>query len=158
MPQPLRTAALCAAFAVSGIALALAQTTPPQPPPGQDAAPQAPSLQAQWDGPHGDAIRASRLIGSSVRNAAGETIGDIDEVVISKDGKVAAVVLGVGGFLGLGERHVAVGFESLQLRPDDAGRMTPTLDVGKEALKTAPEWKWSAEDQHGPTGGTKPVR
>jgi sporulation protein YlmC with PRC-barrel domain len=164
MAKPLRAAALCAAFAASSIALALAQTTPPQPAPTPSPGTpgQQPPMQTQqtpWRSPQGEELRASKLVGSSVRNRAGETIGDINEVVIGKDGKVAAVVLGVGGFLGLGERQVAVGFDSLHLSRDNAGRMLPTLDATKESLKSAPEWKWSAEERRSPTGtGTKPIK
>ena len=82
----------------------------------------------------------------TVRNAAGESIGDINEVVLGKDGKVAAVVIGVGGFLGIGEREVAVSFESLQLARGTDQRTTATLNASKEALKSAPEWKWSAKN------------
>lgn len=163
MSKTLRTAALALALAVSGVALALAQTTPPQPAPtpspGTPAQPPMQSQQPKWLSPQGEEIRASKLIGSSVRNSAGETIGDVNDVVLGKDGKVAAVVLGVGGILGLGERQVAVGFESLKLSRDNGGRMIPTLNATKESLKAAPEWKWSTDERGGPTGtGTKPTR
>ena len=86
--------------------------------------------------------RASTLIDTKVTNAAGETIGDINEVLIDKDGKVVAVVLGVGGFLGLGERHAAVTFSSLELTRDANGNPLVRVDVTKDQLKSQPEWKW----------------
>src|SRR5665647_788548 len=86
--------------------------------------------------------RASTLIDTKVTNAAGETIGDINDVLIDKDGKVAAVVLGVGGFLGVGERHAAVTFSSLQLTRDANGNLLARVDVTKDQLKAQPEWKW----------------
>lgn len=86
--------------------------------------------------------RASTLIDTKVTNAAGETIGDINDVLIDKDGKVAAVVLGVGGFLGVGERHAAVTFSSLQLTRDANGNPLVRVDVTKDQLKSQPEWKW----------------
>ena len=86
--------------------------------------------------------RASTLIDTKVTNAAGETIGDINDVLIDKDGKVAAVVLGVGGFLGMGERHAAVTFSSLQLTRDANGNPLVRVDVTKDQLKAQPEWKW----------------
>jgi sporulation protein YlmC with PRC-barrel domain len=159
MPKPVRTAVLSLALAASSIALALAQTNPPQPAPAPSAGTPMQSQQPKWLSPQGDEVRATKLIGSSVKNSAGETIGDINEVVLGRDGKVAAIVLGVGGFLGLGERHVAVGFDSLQLSRDSGGRMMPTLNATKDALKAAPEWKWSAEERKSPTGtGSKPTR
>jgi phosphate-selective porin len=56
------------------------------------------------------------------------------------------VVVGVGGFLGIGEREVAVRFDSLQLTRGADQRTAATLNASKEALKAAPEWKWSAEN------------
>ena len=50
-------------------------------------------------------MRASKLIGTKVTNAANESVGEINDVVLAKDGKVAAVIIGVGGFLGMGERE-----------------------------------------------------
>jgi len=58
--------------------------------------------------------RSSKLIGVNVYNDNNEKIGDINELIIDKSGKVDNVVLGVGGFLGMGEHHVAVPMEKLK--------------------------------------------
>ena len=58
--------------------------------------------------------RASKLIGVNVYNEANEKIGDIEELIVDKSGKVDNVVLGVGGFLGMGEHYVAVPVEKLK--------------------------------------------
>ena len=58
--------------------------------------------------------RASKLDGVGVYNEANEKIGDINEVILDRSGKVAKVILGVGGFLGLGEHYVAVAFDKLK--------------------------------------------
>ena len=58
--------------------------------------------------------RASKLVGVNVYNQANEKIGDISEVILDKSGKVAHVVLGVGGFLGIGEHYVAVAYDKLK--------------------------------------------
>jgi sporulation protein YlmC with PRC-barrel domain len=58
--------------------------------------------------------RASKLAGVDVYNEANEKIGDINEVILDRSGKVANVILGVGGVLGLGERYVAVAFDKLK--------------------------------------------
>ena len=76
-------------------------------------------------------------------NTANETIGDVNEIVLGKDGKVAAVVLGVGGFLGMGEREVAVSFGSLQMRRTDNDRLVLVINATKDTLKGAPEWRWT---------------
>lgn len=88
--------------------------------------------------------RASNLMGLKVKNAAGETIGDINEILIDNSGNVAAIVIGVGGFLGMGERHAAVSFNSVQLSRDKDNNPMARVDVTKEQLKSAPEWSWQA--------------
>ena len=87
-------------------------------------------------------MRASKLIGTKVVNAANETVGDVNEIVLGRDGKVAAVIIGVGGFLGIGEREVAVSFNSLQMRRDQSNDLVLTINATKDALKSAPAWRW----------------
>jgi sporulation protein YlmC with PRC-barrel domain len=61
-----------------------------------------------------DLWRASRLEGLNVYNQNNEKVGDIREVLVNPQGQVEAVVIGVGGFVGLGERDVAVPYNALQ--------------------------------------------
>jgi sporulation protein YlmC with PRC-barrel domain len=63
---------------------------------------------------HAGEWRASKLVGVNVYNEANEKIGEINEVILDKSGKVSNVILGVGGFLGMGEHNVAVAFEKLK--------------------------------------------
>ena len=58
--------------------------------------------------------RSSKLVGVDVYNDANEKIGDIEELIVDKSGKIEHVVLGVGGFLGMGEHYVAVSFDKLK--------------------------------------------
>jgi len=58
--------------------------------------------------------RASKLIGVNVYNDNNEKIGDIEELIVDKSGRVDNVVLGVGGFLGMGEHYVAVPIDKLK--------------------------------------------
>jgi sporulation protein YlmC with PRC-barrel domain len=58
--------------------------------------------------------RSSKLIGVDVYNDANEKVGDIEELILDRSGKVEHVVLGVGGFLGMGEHYVAVAFDKLK--------------------------------------------
>lgn len=59
-------------------------------------------------------IMASDLIGTRVVSANNESIGDINDVILDRNGQVMAAVVGVGGFLGIGEKDVAVPFASLE--------------------------------------------
>jgi sporulation protein YlmC with PRC-barrel domain len=83
--------------------------------------------------------RASKVIGSSVVNDRGETIGKIDDLLVSADGKQPYAVLSVGGFLGMGTRLVVVPYETLKLV--DKKVMLP--GGTKEGLKTMPEFKYA---------------
>jgi len=72
--------------------------------------------------------RASQLRGLNVYNNSNEKVGDINEILVDEDGKAEAVVIGVGGFLGLGEHDVAVPFKALQwvMTPVNASANTAT--------------------------------
>src|ERR1700693_3170939 len=98
-------------LAASPAVIAQVQTSPS--PNAQVQTPPSPNAQVQWYSHQASEIRASKLIGTTVQNAANESIGTINEVILGKDGKVAAVVVGVGGFLGMGEHEVAMNFDSL---------------------------------------------
>ena len=58
--------------------------------------------------------RASKLMGLNVYNEANEKLGDINELIVDKSGKVTAVVIGIGGFLGMGEHDIAVSMDKLK--------------------------------------------
>src|ERR1700712_507607 len=74
--------------------------------------------------------RASKLVGVDVYNEANEKIGDINEIILDKSGKAANVILGVGGFLGMGEHYVAVAYDKLKWvnEPARTSTTTPTAD------------------------------
>src|SRR4029077_6414277 len=63
--------------------------------------------------------RASKVIGSNVLNEANETIGKIDDLLVTRDGKQPSAVLSIGGFLGLGPHMVVVRYDSLRFDPDN---------------------------------------
>jgi sporulation protein YlmC with PRC-barrel domain len=64
-------------------------------------------------------IMASKLIGTKVVSANNESIGDINDVIVDRQGQAVAAVVGVGGFLGIGEKDVAVPFASLEFATRD---------------------------------------
>jgi len=80
------------------------------------------------------------LWNKNVYNSSGESIGNLNDIVIDKDGRIAAVVVGVGGFLGLGEKNVAVDYNHLRQN----GGITPdrvTINMTKEDLSSAPSFQ-----------------
>ena len=77
--------------------------------------------------------RASKLMGLDVYNEANEKLGDVNELILDKNGKVNAVVIGVGGFLGMGEHDIAVSMDKLKfmeepVRTSSAAPATTTRD------------------------------
>lgn len=90
----------------------------------------------------------SRLIGQPVYSSTGddaEEIGKISDLVFAKDGQITAVIIGVGGFLGIGEKAVAVDFQSLEftLAADNTERWV--LPTTADALTAAPEFVWKED-------------
>jgi hypothetical protein len=85
--------------------------------------------------------RASKVIGSSVVNDANETIGKIDDILISSDGKQPYAVLSIGGFLGMGSHLVVVPYDSLTF----ANKKVTLPGGSKEGLKMLPEFKYATE-------------
>ena len=84
---------------------------------------------------------SSQFIGQPVSNDAGETVGNINDLLFDKGGRIVNVVIGVGGFLGIGEKNVAMPFTALSITADANGKRIVKLAVSKEQLKTAPDFK-----------------
>ena len=85
--------------------------------------------------------RASKVIGSSVVNDANQTIGKIDDLLVTRDGKEPYAVLSVGGFLGMGTRMVVIRYDSLKFTDNKI-----VLPGGtKDGLKMLPAFEYSKE-------------
>src|SRR5258705_13754966 len=76
--------------------------------------------------------RASKLMGLDVYNEANEKLGDVNELILDKDGKVNAVVIGVGGFLGMGEHDIAVTMDKLKF-VEEPVRTSSTATTTRES-------------------------
>jgi hypothetical protein len=86
-----------------------------------------------------DGYRSSKLIGSAVKNSADETIGKIDDLLVSRNDKVLYAVISVGGFLGVGSKLVAVPYTALEIAKSNL-----VLPAGtKDQLKALPEFKYA---------------
>jgi hypothetical protein len=87
---------------------------------------------------------ATKIIGQPVYDGPDTTadnLGNINDLVVNGDGSIAAVVIGVGGFLGIGEKQVAVDFGALQvvLAADNTKRFV--VKTSKDELTAAPDFK-----------------
>lgn len=99
---------------------------------------------------------ASSLIGRTVYNNNEEGIGDINDVIISESGQVVAVVIGVGGFLGIGEKDVGVDFAALSFKPSDdtmAGDRVSATDRQPASGRESAGGGYGTDDRN-PTGQT----
>lgn len=101
--------------------------------PGMSSPPAGSTTMNQAGGMHGqfmtqmsaDQVMASKLIGTKVIGANNESIGDVNDVIMDRNGQVVAAVVGVGGFLGIGEKDVAIPFKALEFATrEQASAMT----------------------------------
>jgi sporulation protein YlmC with PRC-barrel domain len=89
-----------------------------------------------------DEMFSSKLKGLSVTNQKDETVGEITDIAI-KNHEVDALILSVGGFLGVGERYVAVSPSSVNVHFDTKNdKWLASMNTTKDALKEAPEFKY----------------
>lgn len=140
MLKPIAIAALLATF---GSAAAYAQTTTPASPATppmthQDATMDRHDMQATAD--------TAKLIGRNIKNPQGDTIGEIKSIYVNKNGKVAGVMVGVGGFLGVGEREVRLAWKDLNVM--DNGEKV-TVNMTKDQLKAMAPYKYKDESYRG---------
>jgi 3D (Asp-Asp-Asp) domain-containing protein len=84
---------------------------------------------------------ASQFNGQPVTNDTGESIGNISDLLFDKSGRIANVVIGVGGFLGIGEKNVAMPFTALSVTADANGKRVVKVALSKDQLKAAPDFK-----------------
>jgi len=122
---------LLAAALLSSAAFAQAPATPPAatPPAATKADATAPKLAS----PH---WRASKMIGLVVYNEQNERLGDINEIILDKDGKALGYIVGVGGFLGMGEHDILV--EPSKIKFVNEPRRTQTSANNPPANTTNP--------------------
>lgn len=93
-----------------------------------------------------DDLLANELMGANVENPEGETLGSISDIIIRDDIGVKAVVIGVGGFLGIGQKKVAVNYEEIEHRRDEYGDVLLVFAATREQLDDAPEFQ-TLQDQ-----------
>ena len=118
---------------------AMAQQSPPPTnnpatqPPARTAQPPTQEAKGPW--------LASSFMRSSVYNMAGERIGDVNDLALDESGKVIAVIIGVGGFLGIGEKEVSMNLTEIKRMVHSDGKTYFTVNATKDQLKAAPDYK-----------------
>jgi hypothetical protein len=82
--------------------------------------------------------RVSKVVGSTVVNAANDTVGTLDDLIVTPNDKVSFAVLSIGGFLGVDTRYVVLPYSAFELRD----KHLVLRDGSKETLKALPEFKY----------------
>lgn len=91
-------------------------------------------------------MQASDLIGAEVKTSADEDVGTVSNLLIDENGQIVAVVVGVGGFLGMGERDVAIGWDDVT-KSGASDDLELRIDVTRDGLRSAPEYKSKEDSQ-----------
>lgn len=84
-------------------------------------------------------ISANDFIGKRVYSKAGDDIGEVNDLIMTDNGSIRAVILGVGGFLGMGEKDVAVSMNAINMT-QDGSNLKLVVDGSKEQFKSAPQY------------------
>lgn len=83
------------------------------------------------------AVRAEELIDADVYDSTGNHVGEIGDVLLTADGKIDAALIDVGGFLGIGEKPVAVSFDNVEILKDEDGGISVTTSYSEKQLEQA---------------------
>jgi sporulation protein YlmC with PRC-barrel domain len=142
----------------AALLLALAATTASAQAPQSAPREGGPSAQIMTSIP-GDSVTVTHWYKQNVYDPSDNKIGEIMDVLVERDGKVAALVIGVGGFLGMGEKDVLVPFNAVRATTKDNNKWYMVMNSTKDALKSAKGFKydrnamtWIAEDAPATTG------
>ena len=90
----------------------------------------------------GDTASIGTYYTRNVYNTAGEKLGDVNDLLLAPDRTISTAVIGVGGFLGIGEKSVAVPFADLKFERKSDGSIGVMHNSTKEALKAAPTFTY----------------
>ncbi|MFO7550397.1 MAG: PRC-barrel domain-containing protein [Haliea sp.] len=85
-------------------------------------------------------MQASNLIGTKVKTTVDKDVGAVSDLIIDESGQVVAIVVGVGGFLGMGEKDVAIGWDHVTQSGTSAEHELQ-VDLTREDLRSAPEFE-----------------
>jgi uncharacterized protein YrrD len=98
-------------------------------------------------------MAGSAIIGAKVHDTANkDTVGSIQDIYLDDSGKVKAVIVAVGGFLGVGAKDVAVKWEDIKFGKDGKS-LSLTTSLTKDALKAMPDYKYERQKPASGSGG-----
>ena len=89
---------------------------------------------------YGQNVTVSNIMGASVMDSGGNSIGEINDIVLSGQGQVTNYVIDVGGFLGIGEKRVALTPQDVTITADASGNLQAKTQLTKDALTARPDY------------------
>jgi len=89
-----------------------------------------------------DSVTVSNWYKQSVYDPSNAKVGAVNDVLVDKGGKITALIVGVGGFLGAGEKDVAVPFDAVRVTTKDNNKWYLVMNATKDGLKAAPGYKY----------------
>jgi len=94
-----------------------------------------------------DQVLASAIMGIEVAGPEGENIGTVDDLLVDRDGRLLAVIVGIGGFLGIGQKDVAIPVESLTFDLEtDPAVVEPAAGAAEPHEDRSAVWNWGASE------------
>lgn len=154
-------------------------------PPAAGATTQAPGAVSFLAQQTADQWRADKMVGLNIYGPKNDKVGDVQEILLNKEGRAEAIVIGVGGFLGIGQKSVAVPFNAVEWKMEAArtatapanGRTTGTaqpsetrstasvreypdhgvISMTKEQLEQAPSFRYASDTERRTTGSDAPA-
>ena len=161
MRNPLPTVALATALVTAALVPALAQNADTNGANG--AVPAKPAtlsddLRPKFVAQAPADLVSSKLVGLSVTNGANETIGQIADLVLDEKQQVKAWIVGVGGFLGIGAKYVAIDPTAIKLGRGDNDTLKATIDTTKDQLRAAPEYIYLGKEKPKDAQASEPAR
>jgi sporulation protein YlmC with PRC-barrel domain len=130
------------------------EAAPPAPPPPEAMQPGQPSPETARPSPSapkgtetmtaapGESVSVTEYYKQNVFDTSDNSIGEVSDVLLDKDARVTAVIVSVGGFLGLGAKYVSVAFDALRVTEKE-GKRYLVMDTTKDALMTAPGYQYN---------------
>ena len=85
-------------------------------------------------------LTAEEIIGADVRNADGEVVASVDDMIFSADGKAESIAAKFGGFLGFGSNTVLLKLDEVEFMQNDSGTVVLRSDITPESLEGRPDY------------------
>ncbi len=113
--------------------------------PADTSAPQVAATDKFLEQQQDSQMLASNIMGQTVYDGSGDSLGSVNDIVLDQNHQIVAVIIGVGGFLGIGQKNVAVSIAAIDQTTDENGKPKLVLNATADELDQAPAFKTLAD-------------